>query len=658
MDFFARQDLARRNTRLLVILFSLAVAALIVLANLLLGGFFWLSDDGRGYSGSGGGLGGLTDQLSWERFGWVSLLVLGSVGLVSLVTWIRLASGGKHIAESLGGSRVLPQTDDPDERRCLNIVEEIALAAGMPVPDLYVLHEERGINAFAAGVGPADAVVAVTAGTLHHLNRDELQGVIAHEFSHILNGDMRLNIRLAALLKGITFLGDVGYFFLRSGAHRQFRSGRGQQQNNGLPLLGVGLVAIGWIGGLAAGMIKSAISRQKEFLADASAVQFTRNPDGIAGALKVIGGYLPGTLVHAGRAPEMSHLFFGAVTHRLFQPFSTHPPLATRIRRIDPGWNGEYIKRQVRHYTNTPLRRDSVARSEDPTLVLTAALATGVLREATVDAPAGDMQTTVDAAASANTSEPAAAIPVALLRHAHEPLGASAITLAFLLAEDEETRRHQLDLVEEHGVAGLATLANTLQSAVADLPAGARLTLVNTCLPALRAMSSPQYREFKQTLLQLIQADGRTSLFEWCLYQLVRHYLDPEFLQVRTATPRFRRMTQVKSQLQRVLSMLAHAGSGDAGDAFAAARDSLQMPSLQLLPIAECSLAGFSRSVHELADCFPLLKPRLLKAMEQAAGADGEVCAVERELIAAIAAVIDCPLPPSLQSPLYSSLSH
>lgn len=186
MDFFARQDQARRNTRLLVILFSLAVAALVLLTNLLVAGVFWAGQDSGGYTHSQGSLSGLIEQLSWQRFGWISLLVCSSVGLVSLVTWISLASGGKHIAESLGGSRVLPQTDDADERRCQNIVEEIALAAGMPVPDLYVLRQERGINAFAAGVGPADAVVAVTAGTLHHLNRDELQGVVAHEFSHIL----------------------------------------------------------------------------------------------------------------------------------------------------------------------------------------------------------------------------------------------------------------------------------------------------------------------------------------------------------------------------------------------------------------------------------------------------------------------------------------
>ena len=536
MDFFARQDLARRNTRLLVILFSLAVAALIVLTNILVAGFLWVNADGRG------GVPGMIDQLSWERFAWISLLVASSVGLVSLVTWISLASGGKHIAENLGGSRILPQTDDADERRCLNIVEEIALAAGMPAPDLYVLHQERGINAFAAGVGPADAVVAVTAGTLHHLNRDELQGVVAHEFSHILNGDMRLNIRLSALLKGITFLGDVGYFFLRSGAHRQFRTGggRSRQQANTLPLLGIGLVAVGWLGGLAAGMIKSAISRQKEFLADASAVQFTRNPEGIGNALKVIGGYLPGTLVHAARAPEMSHMFFGEVTHRPVPALLDSPP---SVRAYSTARSG--LGRRVHRALRAPLRqfspgRDSIAQTDDPQLVLGAAMAAGVLGASSAgtqadaaDPPPGPAR---DHAAE---EQPGGCCSAALTRHAHEPLGACAIAVGFLLAGDADTRRQQLDLVESHGVPGLATLANTLGPAIAELPAGARLPLVNSCLPALRAMSPPQYRDFKQTLLQLIQADGRTSLFEWCLYQLIRHYLDPEFLQVTAVETAF-----------------------------------------------------------------------------------------------------------------------
>ncbi|WP_144244462.1 M48 family metalloprotease, partial [Pseudohaliea rubra] len=357
MDFFAQQDLARRNTRLLVILFTLAVIGLVLLTNGLVAAFLFFSRDYNVYAGSRGGWSGFLEQLAWDRFGAIGLLVVASILLVSFVKWMQLAAGGKAIAETLGAEKVLPQTRDADERRALNIVQEIALAASMPVPDLYLLKDERGINAFAAGVTQADAVIAVTTGALHHLKRNELQGVIGHEFSHIMNGDMRLNVRLAALLKGITFLGDVGYLLLRAGTNqRRARSGgRGSNNNSGaaLPVLGLGLLVIGWLGGTCAGFIKAAISRQKEFLADAGAVQFTRDADGIADALKVIGGYVPGTFVHRARAAELSHLFFGAVTHRLWQGFATHPPLSARIRRLQPRWDGQYITRRVRHYPNS-----------------------------------------------------------------------------------------------------------------------------------------------------------------------------------------------------------------------------------------------------------------------------------------------------------------
>jgi Zn-dependent protease with chaperone function len=296
-----------------VILFSLAVLLLIVLVNGLITAFLWFGRDYNLYVGRQR-LGGLPRPV-----------LLGALrhhrrcrgrhgGLVSLVRWLQLASGGKTVAESMGGRRVLRQSDDPDEKRCLNIVEELALAANMPVPALYVLPDERGINAFAAGVNPADAVVAVTRGALLQLKRDELQGVIGHEFSHILNGDMRLGIRLASLLKGITFIGDVGHFLLRAGAYGIGRAAGARAQRSAADAWP--RPDDYWLAGFAvAGFIKAAISRQKEYLADASAVQFTRDNRGIANALKVIGGYLPGSLVHAARAPEMSHIFFGEVTH-------------------------------------------------------------------------------------------------------------------------------------------------------------------------------------------------------------------------------------------------------------------------------------------------------------------------------------------------------
>ena len=357
MNFFEQQDIARRNSRLLVVLFLAAVFGLILLTNVLVAGFLWFNEDYNIYSGSRQGMSGFLPYFTWERFGGIGLGVTATVAFVALVKWIQLSTGGKVVAEGMGGTRILPQTRDPGERRCLNVVEEIALAANMPVPAVYVMNGERGINAFAAGISPADAIVAVTRGTISQLKRHELQGVIAHEFSHILNGDMRLNIRLAAMLKGIAFVGDVGHMLLRSS--HVARTGRSSKANTAaLPVFGLALWLLGWLGGLAAGFIKAAISRQKEFLADASAVQYTRNPEGIGDALRVIGAYLPGTLVHAARAAEMSHIFFGQIEHRLWQLFATHPPLSERIRRVNPNWNGTFIEREVQHFHEQPIPAD------------------------------------------------------------------------------------------------------------------------------------------------------------------------------------------------------------------------------------------------------------------------------------------------------------
>jgi Zn-dependent protease with chaperone function len=384
VDFFAQQDRARRNTRLLVALFMLAVLLLILLTNLLLAGFLWFAEDYNLYGGARRDFMGFLRQISLERFAIITLGVVSTVALVSFVRWMQLATGGQAVAESMGGRRVLRQSDSLEEIRALNIVEEMALAASMPVPALYVLPDERGINAFAAGITPADAVVAVTRGALLQLNRHELQGVVAHEFSHILNGDMRLGIRLVALLKGITFIGDVGHILLRSGAYRSAAGTRRSKEGAALPVLGLGLLVIGWLGTLAAGFIKAAISRQKEFLADASAVQFTRSNEGIADALKVIGGFLPGSLVHAARAEEMSHIFFGEVRHHIWNLFETHPPLPLRIARLDPSWDGEYISRRERRYGEGELSADQVQAGVGREALVLAAAASlaGARREA------------------------------------------------------------------------------------------------------------------------------------------------------------------------------------------------------------------------------------------------------------------------------------
>jgi len=641
VNFFQQQDVARRNSRLLVLLFSLAVLGLILLTNAAVAAFLYFGDDYSIYSGSRRGVSGFVSYFSWERFGGIGLAITATVTLVVMVKWIQLSTGGKVVAESMGGIRILPQTRDQAERRCLNVVEEMALAANMPVPPVYVMNHERGINAFAAGIVPADAVVAVTRGTIDHLKRHELQGVIAHEFSHILNGDMRLNIRLAAMLKGITFIGDVGHILLRS--NNRVRTGRSSKNDAALPMLGLALWILGWLGGLAAGFIKAAISRQKEYLADAGAVQFTRDSGGIADALKVIGGYIPGSLVHAARAAEMSHIFFGQIEHHLWQLFSTHPSLQERIRRLDARWDGQYIQRQPKHYPNPTIEPRDVAGTKRAALVA-AAMASAASSAGTQQAlPDADFaEETVDF--EAETAEQAQ-IPLALVRHSHEPLGAHALTCALLMNVHEDVYPLQIDVLQQSKTRGLAVLTHTLFPAVAELGAPKRLPLLELCLPALKSISLKQYRSLKTTLLQLIQADARTELHEWCLYQLVRHYLDPEFIQVKPSRARHRSLSKVQPHLRVTLSVLAHEGGGDTATVFQMGTRELGLDSLQLLPRDQCSVSAFSKSVHELADCYPLLKPRVLKAMTLAAGEDGQLSPEEKEIIAAMAAVMDCPSP-------------
>lgn len=641
MNFFEQQDIARRNARLLTLLFLAAVFALIVLTNALVALFLWFGQDYNIYSGSREGMSGFWSYFSWTRFGGIGMGVSATVALVVLVKWFQLSTGGKTVAENMGGTRILPQAQDPGERRVLNVVQELALAANMPVPAVYVMNGERGINAFAAGITPADAVVAVTRGTVEQLKRHELQGVIAHEFSHILNGDMRLNIRLAAMLKGITFVGDVGHFLLRS-SHR--RRGTRSKSDSALPLLGLGLLVVGWLGGMAAGFIKAAISRQKEYLADASAVQFTRNPDGIADALKVIGGYVPGTLVHAARAIEMSHIFFGQVQHRLWQMFATHPPIEDRIRRLDPRWDGKVIERKVKHYEGK-----TQAQGGGRAAIVTAAiLASAAADEMADETPAQDMpDADFGPGPDELDAESAAAhtLPLAFVQNSHEPLGANALVFALLISRDAEQRQKQLAIIAEDNIPGLADLVFTLTPGVHELLAPMRLPLLEMCLPALTSISEPQYQTFKNTLLRIVRADGRTDLYEWCMFQLIRHYQDPEFIKVKASRPRYRKLRKVAYHVRMVLSVLAYEGSGETEAVFRLAADELDFTELQILSREQCNVEAFSNAVHELADCYPLLKPKLLKAMAFAAGADGKISGVEQEIIASMAAVMDCPVP-------------
>lgn len=334
MDFFEAQDVARRRTRLLVILFVAAVVLIILIIYIVV---HYLRGPRPGEV--------IDPVLLAVVAGGVVLLV----GTGSGYRTLQLRRGGPAVAELLGGRRISPTTTDPAERRLVNVVEEMAIASHIPVPAIYVLDNEEGINAFAAGHSPTDAAVTVTHGTLQALTRDELQGVIAHEFSHIFNGDMRLNLRLMGLLFGILLLAVLGRILLYTGPRGAYRGGTNRRGGGGgqIVLIGLALLLVGYIGVFFGRLIQAAISRQREYLADAAAVQFTRNPQGIAGALKKIGASLeaggPGAQIANAHAEEANHLFFargiGGLATRLF---ASHPPLVERIRRIDPTFDGHF----------------------------------------------------------------------------------------------------------------------------------------------------------------------------------------------------------------------------------------------------------------------------------------------------------------------------
>ena len=634
-DFFERQDIARRNTTRLVILFALAVLALIVSIDLLLAVTM-------GYLGRNPETGAVDwtlaadpRVLSLAVFG--TLLVAGGGTLFKIA---QLRGGGKVVAEQLGGRLLNPDSTVPSEQQLLNVVQEMAIASGAPTPPVYLLDQEAGINAFAAGFTPSDAVIGVTRGAAEAFTRDELQGVIAHEFSHILNGDMRLNIRLIGLLHGILIIGILGYFVLRMGMFSGVGRSRSRQQGSPLPLLalGAGLMAVGLFGMLFGNLIKAAVSRQREFLADASAVQFTRQPAGIADALKRIGGATTGSGIQSPNAPEASHMFFGRATRGLSGLFSTHPPLAERIRRIDPSWDGA-------------LPEGPPAASAQPSATGVAAFAGGTASAAppTVDQvgqPAGEAH--LQYAARLVKS-----LPAQLVSAAHEPYGARAVVYALLLDHEATPRQRQLGHLEGAADPGVYEETLRLMPLVDGLDMRARLPLLDMSLPALRGLVPAQYDLFKQNVAELVQADDEIDLFEWSLHRILLHDLEAHFVKRRPPRVRHRTLASVQVHSELLLSMLAYAGHRDLESArhgFEQAKRTLGLPKARLRPVDDLQFSALDAALAALEEAAPKVKRQVLRAAVTCIAADRTVTATEAELLRAMSASLGCPMPPLLLS--------
>jgi Zn-dependent protease with chaperone function len=645
MNFFESQDRVRKNTTLLVGLFILAVLALIVMTNLLVMVVFGLIDTQQVRDG-----GTLIRRMDWRTFAAVGAGVGVVVLAGSLYKIMALSAGGKVVAESLGGQLVPRNTPDLKQRKLLNVVEEMAIASGTPAPPVYLLAAEPGINAFAAGFSPRDAVIAVTQGAIDHLSREQLQGVIAHEFSHMFNGDMRLNIRLIGALNGILILGILGYYLLYSTSF----SGRRRSNDKGagaIMALGVGLMAIGFAGTFFGALIKASVSRQREYLADASAVQFTRNPNGIAGALKRIGGLESGSKVEHPGASEVSHAFFAQGISGFMQMLSaTHPPLAKRILRLDPQWDGkfEFSDRSDTAQDGGPAGEANAmsrqAVTDKVAVVAAGAAVADVL--AALDQMGNPKSEAVDHARSLLSQ-----LPVVIGEAAREPYGARAIIYSMVVNKDEEVRARQLKQLHDHADPDVYTLTLTLLPRMDGLDIKFRLPVIDIAMPALKQLSLSQYQTFRGNLVALIEMDSRTDLLEWCLQKILFRHLDEQFLKLAPTQARYSDPAQLEKEVELVLSVMAHAGAQSQSamdEAFGAAAQALEASGLALLPANQIRVEDLDTALGKLHALKPLAKARLLKACVASVEQDRKVSPAEVELLRAFASALDCPMPPAI----------
>jgi Zn-dependent protease with chaperone function len=648
MNFFAHQDQARRQTKQMLVLFGLAVVAIVVAIDVVL---FIAMGVSSGRHGQGqGSTAGL--------FG-ISVFVLVVIGLGSLYRIASLRGGGAVVARQLGGVPIETDTQNFAYRRLRNVIEELSIAAGVPVPEIFVLEEEGGINAFASGYAPTDAAVTVTRGALDKLTREELQGVIGHEFSHILNGDMRLNIRLMGIVFGILVIATIGRKIAEySGRSRDRDSG-------GVVFFGLAVFAVGYIGVVFGRIIKASVSRQREFLADASAVQFTRQTDGIAGALKKIGGLAEGSKLASSDTEEVAHMLFGdGVGYSAL--FATHPPLVERIQRMLPSFNPAEFEtvaaawsRPVRvgddeseqadvsiggfapagSRSSAPVPAAGVLPSADAELHLSPRVVVGQVGNPGVD----------DRGAAQQIH---AAIPQALLEAARQSGQAMPLVFALLLGDDDRVRARQLALLDARYDPGTRALVESLATALPGLHPMSRLPLASLAFPALRRRPRPQLSVFMDVLRELIEADGRVTLDEYCLAKLVGLQVMDSLNPAATQPMSSMKLPALESEVKDLLAVIARYGHDDAAAAKTAyalgLREVLPDSAIDYSPPVDWALA-LDRALPRLDLLAPAGKELVVCALTRAISADGVVSLAESELLRTVCAALHCPLPPMLQ---------
>ncbi len=639
MDFFARQAATRRQSRWMVFLFIIAVIAIVIAIDLVVVttvAVLSLEDGGLLAS----------EDLSLTRYPIAvvvsTIVVLGTIGISSLVRTVTLAAGGGKVAEQLGGTRVSADTTDPLRRRLRNVVEEMAIASGVPVPQVYVLDREAGINAFAAGYSPANAAIAVTRGALVHLNRDELQGVIAHEFSHVLNGDMRLSTRLIGLLFGLTVIAMIARTILRFSPRSS-----GRKSGGGLAVIYVAalvVLVLGWIGLFFGRLIQAAVSRNRESLADASAVQFTRDPGGLRNALVKIGAWGAGSRFADADAEEVAHLLFAEGIGRVF---STHPPILERIREIDPSFQPSEFE-SVRRRMNED--RAMMEEEEVRNRPSAAARMGGLLEGAVVLAPAAVAGLVANPGTGhvLQAQEVLASLPGSFQRAARDPLQATALFLALAIDTEPEARERQLAFIHQHLGGDFQGVVKAMLAEVDALTAVQRMPALLQVFAALSQLARTERVELLKCLNGLLVRENRASVFAYVLRKLAQMQLQDNLDPRRRAAGHLSALG-ARDDLQVLFSVLAGQGSEDEP----AARQAYEAGIEILLPGIHPPFLRLGhwppkldQSLTRIDRLQPAAKNQLVQALVTTISHDRRMTVPESELLRAICAVLHCPLPP------------
>ncbi|MDJ0987056.1 MAG: M48 family metallopeptidase [Desulfobacterales bacterium] len=628
MDFFKHQDIARAKTSRLIALFILAILAIAFavygIALIIMFYHYSRQPGANLYS---------FEMIQPELGFWVISATLLVILFGTIAKIIELAKGGRAIAEKQGGRLINTATTDAAERRLINVVEEMAIASGIPVPQVYILDEEKGINAFAAGYTPNDAAVAVTRGCLSELRRDELQGVIAHEFSHILSGDMRLNIRLIGLLSGIMVIAYVGRLML------QRRSGNNKHAGV-VVVIALLLMLVGSLGFLFGRMIQAAVSRQREYFADASAVQFTRNPRGLSGALIKIGSLLHGSRIHSPHAQEICHMFIGSAFR---SAFATHPPLRDRIQRLEPEYRSriqQVLEKKPAVIAPKPAK-EAVSAASAPITALAAGAG------AVIQKPGNITEQNIR-----KGRKLIATIPHQIKTELNDILGAMAVTCMLLLDEDPQIRKRQLKRLQKHAPGKLIWHLTSLESHFKTLDLQLRLPILDLALPVLRQMSAGQYAKFKAFIQIMVEADARLSFFEFALQQIITHRLGANYQRHKKDIV-YKNISALAADAATILSQLAHVGHPQQTAAQAAfnygwKRLNITDSRWKMQPAGKVSFGALRVALKRFALASPGVKKIFLDACAHCVLHDERVTIEEAELVRAVAYALDIPLPPFL----------